>query len=71
VVVSAAPDRAHELLALASGAGVPASVIGRVGGNSIRIAVAGRIVIDEALGVAEQIWSTAIDRYFESRKAIA
>ena len=71
VVVSAAPDRAHELLALASAAGVPASVIGRVGGNSIRIAVAGRIVIDEALGVAEQIWSTAIDRYFEPRKAIA
>jgi phosphoribosylformylglycinamidine synthase subunit PurL len=71
VVVSAAPDRAHELLALASSAGVPAAVIGRVGGNAIRIAVAGRIVIDEALSMAEQIWSTAIDRYFEPRKAIA
>jgi hypothetical protein len=45
---------------------VPVSVIGRVGGNHIRLSVDGRIVIDEALGVAERMWSTAIDRYFES-----
>jgi phosphoribosylformylglycinamidine synthase len=66
VVVSAAPERAHEILGRAATAGVPAAVIGRVGGNHIRISVEGRVVIDEALSVAEQIWSTAIDRYFES-----
>jgi phosphoribosylformylglycinamidine synthase len=66
VVVSVAAERAHELLARASAAGVPVSVIGRVGGNHIRLSVDGRIVIDEALGVAERMWSTAIDRYFES-----
>ena len=71
VIVSAAPERAHEILGRASAAGVPAAVIGRVGGNHIRISVEGRVVIDEALSVAEQVWSTAIDRYFESRKAIA
>ena len=71
VVVSVAPERAHEILGKASAAGVPAAVIGRVGGKHIRISVDGRVVIDEALGVAEQIWSTAIDGYFESRKAIA
>jgi phosphoribosylformylglycinamidine synthase len=71
VVVSTAPEHAHELLAQASTAGVPAAVIGRVGGNHIRISVDGRVVIDEALSVAEHIWLTAIDRYFEPRKAIA
>jgi phosphoribosylformylglycinamidine synthase len=71
VIVSVSPERAHELLGNASAAGVPASVIGRVGGDRIRISIAGRIVIDDALSVAEQAWSTAIDRYFESRKAIA
>ena len=70
-VVSAAPDRADELLAKAAAASVPAAVIGRVGGTRVRVSIAGRAVIDEALGVAEHIWSSGIDRYFESRKAIA
>ena len=71
VLVSAAPERAHEILGRAAAAGVPAAVIGRVGGNHIRISVDGRVVLDEALALAEQVWSTAIDRYFESRKASA
>jgi phosphoribosylformylglycinamidine synthase II len=71
VVVSVSPERAHELLGRAGQAGVPATVIGRVGGDRVRIAVDGRELVDEALAGAEQIWSTAIERYFESRKAIA
>ncbi len=71
VVVSVAPERAHELLDMAAAAGVPAAVIGRVGGNHIRLSVDGRVLIDEALAVAERIWSTALEGYFESRKAIA
>ena len=71
VIVSAAPERAHELLGRAAAAAVPAAVIGRVGGNHIRIAVDGRGVIDEPLEACEHVWSTAIDRYFESKKAIA
>jgi hypothetical protein len=47
---------------------VPAAVIGRVGGNAIRISIDGRIVIDEALDVAEQIWSRAIGKYFERKQ---
>jgi phosphoribosylformylglycinamidine synthase II len=64
VIVSTAPARAHELLALASRAGVPAAVVGRVGGNQVRISVDGRVVIDESLESAERIWSNAIERYF-------
>ena len=71
VVVSVAPERAHELLGRASAASVPAAVIGRVGGNYVRVAIGGRAVIDEALAVAEQIWSGGIERYFEATKAIA
>jgi phosphoribosylformylglycinamidine (FGAM) synthase-like enzyme len=71
VVVSVAPEREHQFMAQAAAAGVPATVIGRVGGNHIRLSIDGRIAVDEALKVAEQIWSTAIDTYFESKKAIA
>jgi phosphoribosylformylglycinamidine synthase II len=67
-VVSVDPGRAEELLDKASSAGVPASVIGRVGGNHIRISIDGRITIDEALTVAEQIWSTAIQQSLEGGK---
>jgi phosphoribosylformylglycinamidine synthase II len=70
-VVSVAPERAHELLALTAAERVPATIIGRVGGNQVRIAIDGRVVIDESLEAAERIWSTAIGRYFEPQKAIA
>jgi phosphoribosylformylglycinamidine synthase II len=65
-IVSVAPDRADELLGSASAAGVPAAIVGRVGGNHIRLSISGRVVIDEALATAEQTWSRAIERYFDS-----
>jgi phosphoribosylformylglycinamidine synthase len=71
VVVSVASSQMAELVTLASAAGVPARQIGHVGGGRIHISVAGRVAIDEPLDESEQIWSTAIDRYFESRRAIA
>jgi phosphoribosylformylglycinamidine synthase subunit PurL len=64
VVVSVTPARAHDVLARAAERGVPAAIIGRVGGNQIRIAVDGRVVVDESLAAAEGIHSTAIERYF-------
>jgi phosphoribosylformylglycinamidine synthase II len=71
VVVSVAPAHAHELLGRASAARVPATIIGRVGGNHIRMAIDGRMVIDEPLAACEQIWSTAIERSLARKKAIA
>jgi phosphoribosylformylglycinamidine synthase subunit PurL len=64
-VVTVAPDRAHELMASAAAEGVAAAIVGRVGGNAIRISIDGRVVIDEPLAAAERIWSTAIGKYFE------
>ncbi|MDR1990233.1 MAG: phosphoribosylformylglycinamidine synthase II, partial [Acidobacteriaceae bacterium] len=69
IVVSVSPDRVTEVLQRAAAAGVPASVIGEVGGNRIRCAVGGRTVIDIAVSDAERIWSQAIERVFTRKVA--
>ena len=69
VVVSAAPDRVDELVALAAREGVPANVIGHVGGDRIQISIEGRRAIDEPLAAAEHVWGTAIGRYFEAPRS--
>jgi phosphoribosylformylglycinamidine synthase len=71
VIVSVETARTAELEALATEADVPVLVIGRVGGSRIRVAVAGREVLDEPLADVERLWSAAIGRYFESQRAIA
>ncbi|MGH9254499.1 MAG: phosphoribosylformylglycinamidine synthase subunit PurL [Vicinamibacterales bacterium] len=71
VVVSVDPQRAAQLLDLAGREDVPAAIIGRVGGDRIRVAVQGGSTIDEPVAEAERIWSDAIGRYFESRRAVA
>jgi phosphoribosylformylglycinamidine synthase II len=69
VVVSATPDNVTEVLSRAAAAGVPARVIGQTGGNLLRIAVAGRMIVDLPVSEAELVWSTAIERHFERRVA--
>ena len=71
VVVSVAAERADELLALAAKEKVPAAVIGRVGGDRIRLTIEERTAIDEPLADAEQLWASAIGRYFDANQAIA
>jgi phosphoribosylformylglycinamidine synthase len=66
-IVSVAPGRVDELLAAAQAETVPAIVIGRVGGDRIRLSMAGRLVLDEPLIEAERIWATTIESYFERR----
>jgi len=69
VVVSVVPDELTAVLQHAAKAGVPARVLGETGGNRLRMAIAGTIVIDESVNEAEHIWSTALDRYFVKRVA--
>jgi phosphoribosylformylglycinamidine synthase len=64
-VVSVAAGREREALELAGNAGVPAAVIGRVGGGRVRLSIGGRRVIDEAVDAAERIWDGAIASRFE------
>jgi phosphoribosylformylglycinamidine synthase II len=69
IVVSATPDDVTEVLRRAAAAQVPARVIGETGGNRLRIAVAGRTVIDVSVDEAEGVWSTAIERCLVKRVA--
>ncbi|HLG55809.1 MAG TPA: phosphoribosylformylglycinamidine synthase subunit PurL [Vicinamibacterales bacterium] len=71
VVMSVSAARAAELLSMAAAVDVPAIRIGVVGGDRIRIAIDGRRLLDESLVAAEQVWSMAIEGYFERRRAIA
>ncbi len=59
-VVSVEPAALAAVLEAASAAGVPAARIGRTGGDAIRIAVAGRVVIDCALHQAEASWGESL-----------
>jgi phosphoribosylformylglycinamidine synthase len=68
-IVSVAPDGVTEVLDRAAAAHVPARVIGQTGGNRLRIAVDGRVVIDRAIDDAERVWSSAIERHFAKRVA--
>jgi phosphoribosylformylglycinamidine synthase len=69
VIVSVAAGNRPALESLAAQAGVPATVIGTTGGSRIQIAVGGRSAIDCALAEAEQLWSSALGRYFAGRAA--
>jgi phosphoribosylformylglycinamidine synthase len=71
VIVSVDRSRTAELETLATEADVPVAVIGRVGGNRLRVAIAGRQVLDEAVADLERIWANAIGHHFQSRRAIA
>jgi phosphoribosylformylglycinamidine synthase len=70
-VVSVAPEQVDRLLAMAAAANLPAARIGVVGGDRIRVSVEGVRMLDEPLAAAERIWSTAIEDYFERRRAVA
>ena len=65
------PTTWGDLLALASRERVPATRLGLVGGDAIRIAIDGMAVIDTPLADAERIWATSIESYFEASRAIA
>jgi len=69
VVVSAAPEAVSNILKRAADAGVPARIIGRTGGRSLRIAVGGSVAVDVTVADAERAWSDALQKYFVKRVA--
>jgi hypothetical protein len=60
---------AATVIARASQAGVPARVIGTTGGASLRVRVDDALAIDVSTSDAEQVWSSAIARYFVRKAA--
>jgi phosphoribosylformylglycinamidine (FGAM) synthase-like enzyme len=69
VIVSVTPDDLTDVLREASAAGVPARAIGETGGNRVRIAVAGRSIVDILVDDAERAWTSAIERVFSRKVA--
>jgi phosphoribosylformylglycinamidine synthase II len=69
VVVSSRSDDVSKVLERAAAAGVPASVVGRTGGNRLRMKVGGQPAIDVAVEDAERAWSSAVERHFVKRVA--
>jgi phosphoribosylformylglycinamidine synthase len=69
VVISVVPEELTRVIEHAAAAGVPARVVGQTGGNRLRIAVAGRVVVDQSVDDAERVWSNAIEQYFAKRVA--
>jgi phosphoribosylformylglycinamidine synthase II len=69
VIVSVAPEELTRVLERAAAAKVPAKVIGQTGGNRLRIAVAGQIVIDQSVDEAERVWYNTIEHFFAKRVA--
>jgi phosphoribosylformylglycinamidine synthase subunit PurL len=65
VVVSVAADRLEDLLARAKEAGVPATAIGRTGGDRVVIRVGHARAVEEQVGNLERAWSTGLERYFD------
>jgi len=50
-------------------AGAPFALIGRTGGDTIRIAVGGEKAVALAVADAERAWSNAVEQYFAKRVA--
>jgi phosphoribosylformylglycinamidine synthase len=69
VVVSVGPDDAEDVLTRAKASGVPARVIGRTGGQELRMTVGGQVVVTVAVADAERTWSSAVERYFAKQVA--
>jgi phosphoribosylformylglycinamidine synthase len=68
-VISVAQSDVADVLKRASAAAVPAKVIGRTGGDSIRISVGGEAAVTLAVAEAERAWSNAVEQYFAKRVA--
>jgi phosphoribosylformylglycinamidine synthase subunit PurL len=68
-IVSVRAGQTASLLARAAELRVPAAVIGKTGGDRIRIQVGREVVIDCAITEAEQHWQNGLAKYFERRVA--
>jgi phosphoribosylformylglycinamidine synthase len=69
VVISVTTENVTTVMERAAAAKVPVRVIGRTGGNLLRVAVAGEITIDLPVADAERTWSTTIEQHFKRQAA--
>jgi phosphoribosylformylglycinamidine (FGAM) synthase-like enzyme len=65
-LVSFEPKAEAAVRASAEQSGVPFAVIGKVGGDRLRIVLRGRTLVDEPVAALRDLWSTAFARALES-----
>jgi len=68
ILVTVGPAAVPALLTIAAKRGVPAAVVGEVGGAAIRIAQKGAVLIDVPVDAARAAWMDAIPAYFKIRE---
>jgi len=64
ILVTVKPERLDDLLELGREIGVPAAVIGRVGGPALRFSRQGREIVNVPVQDARAVWMDAIPRRF-------
>jgi phosphoribosylformylglycinamidine synthase len=69
VLIGIEPGQLSAVQAAASAAGVPATRIGRTGGNRVRIGLAGDLAIDIAVDEAEARWATSLGAWMDGTAA--
>ena len=68
IVVSAPQEGIKELEKLLDKSSIPWEVIGRVGGEALRITLGGEVLIDLTIKELHYLWSTALERLLFSRE---
>src|SRR5262249_13489237 len=66
VLVSFSPASEAAIRAACEQRGVPFQILGRVGGERLKISISGRAVIDESVATLRELWSTAFVRTLDA-----
>jgi phosphoribosylformylglycinamidine synthase len=69
VVVGAMPEQVERVLTAAAECGVPAQLVGRTGGRTIRVAIAGETAFEVPVTEAEQVWASGLTAWMTGRAA--
>lgn len=64
IIISIVPDDLCRMNEIASENRIPYTVIGQVGGSRLRLWIDEKLVVDEAVEELEEIWRTALEKYF-------
>ena len=69
VLLSVLPERTNEVLRRLATSGLAAVVAGPTGGDHLRLAVDGNVVVDERVADAEAAWGNALELALQGRPA--
>ena len=71
ILISTADEQVEKIVAIAGERGIPATVIGRTGGSTLKIAVNDTLIIDRPVAEIEAAWRGVLPRMVETASMIA